>query len=75
MVRHPRAVAAIAVAAALSFALSVSLWFGGDREAGVFVGLWVPSILSLGAFVLSSVASREAAAPRPGPGAYAESRS
>jgi len=40
------------LAAFLSFVLSVSLWFGGDREEGVFVGLWVPSILALGAFAL-----------------------
>jgi hypothetical protein len=39
-------------AAFISFLLSVSLWFGvfgdPDRLLGVFVGLWVPSILSLG---------------------------
>lgn len=33
-------------AAALSFCLSVGLWFSGDRERGLFVGLWVPSILA-----------------------------
>jgi hypothetical protein len=41
----------ILVAAFLSFALSVGLWFSGMPEAkdsGLFVGLWVPSILSLG---------------------------
>ncbi len=38
------------LAASLSFVLSVALWFAGEREEGVFVGLWVPSILSLGAF-------------------------
>lgn len=39
-------------AAFASFLLSVSLWFGvfgdPDRELGIFVGLWVPSILALG---------------------------
>ena len=40
-------------AAGASFLLSVSLWFGGDRERGQFVGLWVPSILALGALVMS----------------------
>jgi hypothetical protein len=40
------------VAAGISFALSVSLWFTGDELQGIFVGLWVPSILSLGAIVL-----------------------
>lgn len=40
----------IALAALLSFALSVVLWFTDSREEALFVGLWVPSILSLGAF-------------------------
>ena len=39
-------------AAGISFALSVSLWFAGNELQGIFVGLWVPSILSLGAIVL-----------------------
>jgi hypothetical protein len=30
---------------------SVYLWFLVDKEQGVFVGLWVPSILSFGALV------------------------
>lgn len=41
-------------AAFASFLFSVSLWFGGYREEGVFVGLWVPSILALGCLVLSA---------------------
>ena len=40
------------LAAAVSFLLSVSLWFGGSELQGIFVGLWVPSILALGAIVL-----------------------
>ena len=40
------------LAAFASFVLSVSLWFSGDRDEGVFVGLWVPSILAFGAFTL-----------------------
>jgi hypothetical protein len=39
-------------AAAVSFLLSVSLWFSGHELQGVFVGLWVPSILALGSIVL-----------------------
>jgi hypothetical protein len=39
-------------AAAISFVLSVVLWFLGHELQGIFVGLWVPSILSLGAIVL-----------------------
>ncbi len=42
----------IFAAAFISFCFSVMLWFGviGDpnKEAGLFVGLWVPSILSVG---------------------------
>jgi hypothetical protein len=41
-------------AAFVSFVLSVSLWFAGSKDEGVFVGLWVPSILALGAFVVSA---------------------
>ena len=40
------------VAATASFVLSVSLWFAGNELQGIFVGLWVPSILALGAIVL-----------------------
>ena len=32
--------------------LSVTLWFTGNEEEGVFVGLWVPAIHSLGTLVL-----------------------
>jgi hypothetical protein len=42
------------VAAGISFLFSVWLWFGGQREEGLFVGLWVPSILSLGALLFAS---------------------
>ena len=41
----------ILAAAAVSFLFSVYLWFLVDKEQGVFVGLWVPSILSFGALV------------------------
>ena len=41
------------VAAGVSFVFSVSLWFSGLKDEGVFVGIWVPSILSLGALMLS----------------------
>jgi hypothetical protein len=51
MDRLLRSKALILVAAALSFFLSVSLWFFGYKDEGMFVGLWVPTILSLGAFV------------------------
>ncbi len=44
--------ALIFLAAGLSFLLSVWLWFSGDRERGLFVGIWVPSICSAGALML-----------------------
>ena len=43
------------VAAFASFVLSVVLWFSGSRQEGVFVGLWVPSILAAGAFWTAAV--------------------
>ncbi len=33
------------VSAFLSLVFSEILWFQGEKEAGIFVGLWVPSIL------------------------------
>jgi hypothetical protein len=42
----------ILLAAFASFVLSVSLWFAGSEPEGIFVGIWVPSILALGAFLL-----------------------
>lgn len=46
------------VAALASFALSVTLWFTGHEQQGIFVGLWVPSILALGAFATSAARAR-----------------
>jgi hypothetical protein len=46
-----RARGLILLAALLSFGLSVGLYFLGDQTDGIFVGLWVPSILALGAFI------------------------
>lgn len=39
------------LAAGISFLLSVYLFFSGSREQGIFVGIWVPSILSAGALL------------------------
>lgn len=41
------------IAAFASFVFSVWLWFFVDRELGLFVGLWVPAIHSLGTLVLT----------------------
>lgn len=37
----------------IALVLSVALWFTGDKEQGIFVGLWVPAIHSLGSLVLT----------------------
>ena len=34
------------ILAFLSFLYSVTLWFTGNKLEGIFVGIWVPSILS-----------------------------
>ncbi len=47
-----RAGLTILVSAFVSFLLSVTLWFTGSHEQGLFVGLWVPSILSFGSVAL-----------------------
>jgi hypothetical protein len=50
--RRTAVASALFLAAALfSFGLSVALYFTGEHTDGIFVGLWVPSILALGAFV------------------------
>ena len=46
------------VAAFVSFLLSVMLWFDGNEQQAIFVGLWVPSILALGAYASSAARAR-----------------
>ncbi len=53
-----RAAMAILVAAFASFVLSIVLWFTGSENQGIFVGLWVPSILAFGAVALLMVGDR-----------------
>ena len=47
----------VLLATALSLALSITLYFAGDEQSdklnGIYVGVWVPSILALGAFILA----------------------
>ncbi len=44
----------ILLSAFASMLLSIGLWFlGDDKLAGIFVGLWVPSILAFGVIFLS----------------------
>jgi len=52
MSRQTAARSLLFLAAGISFVLSVSLWFASNELQGIFVGLWVPSILALGAIVL-----------------------
>lgn len=49
----------IGSAAFTSFLLSVYIWFTGHKEAGVFVGLWVPSILSFGTYLKATMKARK----------------
>lgn len=51
-------VSLIGLAAFLSFVLSVTLWFTDSRQEALFTGLWVPSILALGAFYAAVQGSR-----------------
>lgn len=50
LVSRPKAM--FFLAAILSFFMSVYLFFSGDHERGIFVGIWVPSILSAGSLLL-----------------------
>ncbi len=40
-------------AAGISFLLSNYLWFSGNEQQGIFVGLWVPSLCAAGTLFLS----------------------
>lgn len=42
-----------------SFLLSVYLWFGGQKDEGLFVAVWVPSLLALGVFVRLMLMERQ----------------
>jgi hypothetical protein len=52
MSKHAIAKATYVAGAGVSFILSVYLWFTGSKEQGLYVGLWVPSILSFGTLIL-----------------------
>ena len=53
LVPNQRATQLFLIAAGLSFLGSMVAWFCVDHVAGVFIGLWVPSILSLGSLLSS----------------------
>ncbi|MEX2404937.1 MAG: hypothetical protein WD625_12435 [Balneolales bacterium] len=42
-------------AAFISFVLSVVLFFNGDTEAGIFVAIWVPSILGFANYIKNKI--------------------
>jgi len=58
MTRQDLGVRLFLVAAVVSFLLSIALWFTDNRDEGVFVGLWVPSILAAGGFWMAAVRTR-----------------
>ncbi len=41
----------IIVAAVISLILAVYVWFTGNKDAGLFIGLWVPSLLALATYL------------------------
>jgi hypothetical protein len=40
----------VLAAALLSMFASILIWFTGYREEGLFIGIWVPSILAFGVY-------------------------
>jgi hypothetical protein len=42
-------------AAFVSFLFSIYLWFSGQQSEGLYVGIWVPSILAAGAYIKQTV--------------------
>ena len=59
--QNSRALRLFLFGALLSFLGSVYSWFLVDHQTGIFIGLWVPSILALGALLNAAPgeASRE----------------
>ena len=49
---------AVFMAALLALATSIYLWFGGQHDEGLFVGLWVPSILAFATYIRVSTARK-----------------
>lgn len=56
--RYATGVTLFLVAALVSFLLSIGLWFSGSEQEGIYVGIWVPSILAAGAFWVSAMNAR-----------------
>lgn len=45
----------IAFSAFAAFLLSNYLWFTGDKQAGLYVGIWVPSLIAAGVYLKLSL--------------------
>jgi hypothetical protein len=45
-------------AAGIALALSIYLWFGGSRDEGLFVAVWVPSILTFATYIRVTLRGR-----------------
>ena len=41
----------IIVAAVISLLVAVYVWFTGNKDTGLFIGLWVPSLLALATYL------------------------
>jgi len=41
----------ILFATVVSMAISIGFWFSGYKDEGVYIGIWVPSILGFGNYV------------------------
>lgn len=41
----------IIIAAGISLALAIYVWFSGNKDAGLFIGLWVPSLIALATYL------------------------
>ena len=41
----------VLAAGVVSFLIAVYVWFMGDKDAGLFVGLWVPSLFALASYL------------------------
>lgn len=41
----------IIVAAVISLFIAVYMWFAGNKDAGLFIGLWVPSLFALATYL------------------------
>jgi len=51
--RMGRSKALFFLAAGISLVASVGFYFTGDPQRGIFVGIWVPSILSAGTLLMA----------------------